>query len=364
VGRTARDWTDPNRADPYARRPAARRLAVWVWYPAVASPAAPAPYLPGLWKATALAMGIAGGVRPHAVRDAAPAPSADAAAWPVVVFSPSANPPLVYAALIEELVSHGYVVAGISHTYEPLPLSVFADGRARLMRPASTGGALSASGSRPFAEDLRDRAAVVSVKAADIRLVLEALRRDPPPLLRGRLDLGRVAAIGHSFGGGAAAEVCRADPAVRAGVCLDGGLWRAPGAAGVSTPFLQLFGEQPEYTLPCAEVVRRKLMTDLTYCADDRACTVGAWQALHDSARPGVSAKVVGAGHAGFFDTPVLPLRPWSPLKRLPGGSGPGVWRATADALLGFLAAHLGDGPPVTFDERFVVAPPATLFSF
>lgn len=362
VGRTERDWTDADRADPYARRPAARRLAVWVWYPAVASAAAPAPYLPGLWKATALTLGIAGGVRPHAVRDAAPAP--DAPRWPVVVFSPSANPPLVYAALIEELASHGYVVAGISHTYEPMPLSVFADGRARLMRAASTGGALRTSGSRPFADDLRERAAVVTVKAADIRFVLEALRRDPPRLLRGRLSLDRAAAVGHSFGGGAAAAVCRdATPAVVAGACLDGGLWRAPDAAGVRTPFLQLFGEHPEYTLPCAEVVRRGLMTDATYCADDRATTLGAWQALHDSARPGVSAKVVGAAHAGFFDRPVLPLRPWSPLRRLPGRAGPGVWRATADALLGFLDEHLRDGPPGAFDGRYVVAPPATLFS-
>ena len=229
-----------------------------------------------------------------------------------MIFSPSGNPPLVYAALLEELASHGYVVAGISHTYESMPMSVFADGRARLMRPTSLGGAFAAPGARPFEEDLRERASVVSVKAADIRFVIEALRRDPPRLLRGRLDTHRVAAVGHSFGGGAAAEVCRHDPAVRAGVSLDGGLWREPSAAGVATPFLQLFGEHPEYTLPCAEVVRRGLMADAGYCAADRACSVGAWQALHDSARPGLTAKVVGAAargvlrHAGAAAAPVV----------------------------------------------------------
>ena len=366
VGRTARDWTDPDRADPYARRPIARRLAVWIWYPAIPTPAPPAPYLPGLWKATALAMGIGGGVRPHAVRDTVPAQLTTP--WPVVIFSPSGNPPLVYAALLEELASHGYVVAGISHTYESMPMSVFADGRARLMRPTSLGGAFAAPGARPFEEDLRERASVVSVKAADIRFVIEALRRDPPRLLRGRLDTHRVAAVGHSFGGGAAAEVCRHDPAVRAGVSLDGGLWREPTAAGVATPFLQLFGEHPEYTLPCAEVVRRGLVADAGYCAADRACSVGAWQALHDSARPGLTAKVVGAAHAGFFDTPVLPLRRWSPLVRLRGVAGPGTWRATADVLLGFLDRHLRDGAGAFLDRladdpRYVVAPPTTLFS-
>jgi dienelactone hydrolase len=366
VGRTARDWTDPDRADPYARRPAARRLAVWIWYPAIPTPAPPAPYLPGLWKATALAMGIGGGVRPHAVRDTVPAQVPTP--WPVIVFSPSGNPPLVYAALLEELASHGYVVAGISHTYESMPMSVFADGRARLMRPGSLGGAFAAPGARPFEVDLRERAHVVSVKAADIRFVIEALRREPPRLLRGRLDTDRVVAVGHSFGGGAAAEVCRHDPVARAGVSLDGGLWRAPGEAGVETPFLQVFGEHPEYTLPCAEVVKRGLMTDAAYCAADRTCSIGAWQALHDSARPGLTAKVVGAKHAGFFDTPMLPLRRWSPLERLRGAPGPAAWRATADVLLAFLDRHLRDGDGAFLDDladdpRYVVAPPAELFS-
>ena len=77
---------------------------------------------------------------------------------------------------------------------------------------------------------------------------------------------------------------------------------------------------------------------------------------------------MVGAAHAGFFDTPVLPLRRWSPLVRLRGAPGPGTWRATADVLLGFLDRHLRDGTGAFLDgladdPRYVVAPPTTLFS-
>jgi hypothetical protein len=42
--------------------------------------------------------------------------------------SPSGFPPLLLAAIGEELASHGYVVVGVNHTYETAA-TVFADGR-------------------------------------------------------------------------------------------------------------------------------------------------------------------------------------------------------------------------------------------
>lgn len=64
------------------------------------------------------------------------------ARFPVLVFSPAAFAPHYFTALFEELASHGYIVVAVSHTYEMLPVSVFAAGRVRLFRPASVGGAL------------------------------------------------------------------------------------------------------------------------------------------------------------------------------------------------------------------------------
>jgi predicted dienelactone hydrolase len=52
----------------------------------------------------------------------------DEASFPALVMSPSGFPPLLLAAIGEELASHGYVVVGVNHTYETAA-TVFADGR-------------------------------------------------------------------------------------------------------------------------------------------------------------------------------------------------------------------------------------------
>ena len=62
-------------------------------------------------------------------------------AYPVLVLSPSVFPPLLLAAIAEELASHGYVVAGVNHTYETA-VTVFADGRVVPVNPAAQAGVL------------------------------------------------------------------------------------------------------------------------------------------------------------------------------------------------------------------------------
>jgi Platelet-activating factor acetylhydrolase, isoform II len=128
VGRLALDLTDERRRDPYAKRETRRRLGVWVWYPANPGRAAkPGAYLPGWWGV----LGPVWGFWPSRVRvSTVPDAPVDAtrAPYPVLVFSPSGNPPHFYSALLEELASHGYVVVGISHTYETIPISVLPGG--------------------------------------------------------------------------------------------------------------------------------------------------------------------------------------------------------------------------------------------
>jgi hypothetical protein len=342
VGRLAFDLVDSDRPDPFARRDTPRRLAVWVWYPASrrAGDQATVPYLPGAWRATSWIWGLhCSAVRVHATEGAPPA-STDGG-FPLVLFSPSANPPLCYTGLLEELASHGYVVAGISHTYEVIPLSVFAEAHPRLFRPASTGGALATPGKRAFELDLRERARVVSVKADDLdfvraRLVAGTGALFPP------IDASRTAAIGHSFGGGAAAELCGRQAGPKAGASIDGGLWRTPDSLSTTAPFLQLFAAHPEYSSAPETAVEQGFFRNPEYATEDRATTVGAWQALHEAARPGYAALVRGASHTAFCDWPMLPLRPWSPARRaLRGVTGPGVCRTVARSLLAFLGRHL-----------------------
>jgi len=56
-----------------------------------------------------------------------------------------------------------------------------------------------------------------------------------------RADRGRVAAIGHSLGGATAAALMRAEPAIRAGVDMDGSMI-GTGRRGVARPFLIMAG--------------------------------------------------------------------------------------------------------------------------
>jgi dienelactone hydrolase len=370
VGRLALDLTDERRPDPYARRDARRRLGVWVWYPA--APAAgrrPAEYLPGWWRV----LGPVWGFRPSRVRvgAVADAPVDGDGRFPVLVLSPSANPPHFYTALCEELASHGFVVAGISHTYETIPITAFPRGGVRVLNPKSLAGAFSIPGKRPYADDLRERAALIDVKAADIRFVVDELRglNDTHRLLAGSLDTARVGVFGHSFGGAAALEASRLDDAIGPCASIDGGLWKTPDEVGPTGPVLQLFGEHPEYVLSCAEAVSAKYFATEEYCAADRTTTVGAWQALHERGRPGTSILVRGAGHASFIDWPLLPLWRVSMARRGLGTPAPGVvWRATGDYLLDFFGVHLRGQPASLldasgFDDRVTIDAPRVLFS-
>lgn len=365
VGRRLYDVTDPHRADPYRRWAGARRkLPVAVWYPAEAGTGRPARYLPGAWRALSAVWGLgASAISPHARDGAMPA---DDERFPLVVFSASANPALCYTALLEDLASHGYVVVGVSHPYESIPITAYQHGWPALMRPRSLGGALRAPGRRPYAVDRDERAAVVAVKADDLRFVADRIVGEAGPLGL-PVDPSRRAAIGHSFGGAAAALVGR-DPAWAAVVNLDGGLWLEPADVAVSTPVLQLFAEHAEYSQLPPDAARPGDERQFAYAAIDRVTTVGGWQALHEQAKPGVAAIVRNATHTSFCDWPLLPLRRWSPARASLGGrSGAAVWQCVSGATRLFLdhwcrgAGHDVDAT-LKADRRFLVGPPSSLF--
>ncbi len=125
---------------------------------------------------------------------------ADQRRHPVLLFSAGYGwMPREYTSFIEELVSHGYVVVSVSHTYWDL-VTVFADG-------SSTLGVLNFNNET---DPQRDAEAVVWL--GDLQLVLDTLSaidaNDTDGKLTGRLDLTHIGAFGHSFGGGAAINVC------------------------------------------------------------------------------------------------------------------------------------------------------------
>jgi hypothetical protein len=119
VGRVSFVWVDQGRVEIFSSNPQDRReLVVWVWYPAAPGrDAERAAYLPEPWAPASQFLGLdAAGLRSHAVADAAVAD--DQSSYPVLVMSPSGFPPLLLAAVAEDLASDGYVVVGVNHTYE------------------------------------------------------------------------------------------------------------------------------------------------------------------------------------------------------------------------------------------------------
>jgi predicted dienelactone hydrolase len=85
----------------------------------------------------------------------------------------------------------------------------------------------------------RPIATAAVTRLADMRLILRRL----PSLPAGpRADRGRIAAIGHSFGGSIAAALMRTEPRIRAGVDMDGSIFGAARRRGVPRPFLVMTG--------------------------------------------------------------------------------------------------------------------------
>src|ERR1700733_12698657 len=198
VGITSLWLTDASRPDPWAPGVTARELMVSLWYPATSPDVRRAQYMtPAESELQLTSRGITGvrpdvlsKVRTNAAADATPA--GHQRRLPLVVLSPGfTNPRSALTALAEDLASHGYVVAGIDHTYESFA-TAFPDGRLTtcLAREAPR----------------RDSSEKVAAgRAADVRFVLDQLTGPHPAWPAALLiDPARMAIAGHSAGGAAA----------------------------------------------------------------------------------------------------------------------------------------------------------------
>jgi hypothetical protein len=169
-----------------------------------------------------------------------------AGGWPVVLYSPTLGGERFETTfLVEDLVSHGYVVVTIDHVHDG-DVVVLPDGQVDLCAvPPPTGD-------KPTPAIIKE----IDSRVADVRFVLDQLavincggnpdqaRRALPGGLRGALDLGRTGMFGVSDGGSTTAHVMNADVRVKAGIDFDGTLWTPQAVAGSGRPLL-LFG-RPE----------------------------------------------------------------------------------------------------------------------
>ena len=116
--------------------------------------------------------------------------------------------PFFYTTLIEDLVSHGYIVAGIIPTYYT-HYNVFSNSRV-------VDTFISAHTNARLPDWTGDMIFTLNQ--------LEKVNADSESQFHERLDFMRVGAFGHSFGGAASAQVAKDETRVRAALDLDGTL--------------------------------------------------------------------------------------------------------------------------------------------
>lgn len=317
-------WTDAARAEPATADPADRRgVVAELWYPAERRGGARPDYIDGQGSLPPSVSGMprlllrnAALIDTHAVLDA---PAAEAGRrWPLILFSPGAEAPRAfYTGLCVELASRGFALAALDHPYDS-PVVRLAAGR------LVTDARLFARTVRSPAEGAAFMAASQAQRAADLRFALDQLGREP---LGARLELSRVTAAGHSFGGASALEFGLGDPRVVAVINLDGTIYGDPGA-GRNRPRL-LVVESDEALTRHGDAYRAGMAR--------LAAALGG---------PIPVERITGASHVSFTDAPAFvawPVR--AVLPRLFGRRGSAeVQRAAADRIAA-LARAAGAAP-------------------
>lgn len=315
VGRTLFDWKDPSRKDPYSSAIGKEReLMVWLWYPATVSPQSkPAEYIPSAWAAQLpwRPVTIPGRVRVHAVADAPIAKGQSS--YPVLIFSTGfGNLPSDYTSLIEDIVSHGYVVLGITNTYSA-PVVRFPDGRVANIQadasfPRGPSQAIKAAGNR-----------MVKVWAKDIHFAIDRLAQmnsDSKSRFHGHFDLARLGLFGQSFGGAASAEACSAEPRCKAAVDIDGNLFGDVLNKGIQQPFLFVLSD---WTLHPSRLQKMLAGTSIKRFHQQQATLKQQMQDICQDSSHCWKAHIPGTRDFNFTDLAVL----YSPGMRMMGFLGP-----------------------------------------
>jgi hypothetical protein len=246
-------------------------------------------------------------IKTHAVENAAV--SSEKTIFPVLLFSPGFGAMATeYTAILEDIASHGYVVVAINPTGFA-PVTVFENGRT-VYAPV-------------WDISLDDVEKGYQVWVQDFLFVLNEVSRenkDPQSPLFERLDMTRVGAFGHSFGGAASAGACYFDSRIGAGLNLDGAphgkrsTWKFP------QPFMLVRSGKRAYRDSAAE----DFLKDLAI---------------------GYRVVIKGSTHHAFTDEAMLPL-PEGRRQTLVGTApGPRMVRMTSLLVCAFFDVYLQKRP-------------------
>lgn len=284
-----------------------RRAFVWVWYPADGAPLAKnCDYLPANWRA-ASDHALSAFIRDFLTVDLARVQdqslcgvdlSSRRQTYPLVLLRAGASALTAqYAVLAEDLASHGYIVMGFDAPYRS-EVVAFPDGSFVKRLPEYNGEALSGEKQRVLGRKL------VAAWEADTGWVLDkAAGTASFGKLRNRLDLQKIAMVGHSLGGATAAQFCHDDVRCKAGVDIDGVVFGSVIGDGMNKPFLLLLGDHSGEN------------------GEDAGRTLADLQTLYDHLPPKTRLRItiVGANHFNFSDNGFLKSQKLQHLLRLVG---------------------------------------------
>ena len=182
---------------------------------------------------------------------------------------------------IEELVSHGYIVFAVDHTYDAT-LTIFPDGRkierAKKYCPDCEGDSLK------FFNVFKPQ---IETRIFDIIFVINQIEKDKDDFSF-NMDLDKIGVFGHSFGGGTSLGASILDSRIKSCLSLDG--WYTPihpdiYNLGLSIPFLHL--GRPEWET-------KHNYETLDYILDNK------------TSASSYKISLVGSHHYDFTDSPHL----------------------------------------------------------
>ena len=241
-------WIDTNRKETLNDDPAHpnRELMVSIWHPTQGKPSNKpttpyAPYLIEYFKKNnkllwimALSRPIYSYAKPNATI------IQNGKAFPIIIFSHGDGGTCdSNTAHCEELASHGYVVVGISHTYQSGVVK-FPDGRI-----ADSTKDFLGTENKNFMErrKITDHE-VTNIWVSDVRFVLDQLKKinqEKESTFLNRLDLENIGMFGQSMGGSTSVQSCRRDSRIKACVNLDGSLFGTDVIKSFDKPFMGIF---------------------------------------------------------------------------------------------------------------------------
>jgi predicted dienelactone hydrolase len=359
IGTLTYHWLDAGRAEVFSTDPNARReLMAQVWYPAKEAPSSPqAPYLQDAGALTsalarlhhkpAFLFGNLKYISTHAIPSAPVAE--DEPSYPVLIFLEGLTGfRQMNTFQVEELVSHGYIVAALDQPYTAAAV-VFPDGHKISVHSLDQTQALVRQSylpadRAPVLNGREYKQGIVHYLAQDVLFTLDQLaalnQTDPNGILTGRLDLQHAGIFGMSLGGIVAGEACRLEPRLQACLFMD---------APMPTDVVQVGLQQPSMWITRdAETMRLERRQAGGWPEDEIQAHLTSMRAVYNTLPgDGYFVQIPGIFHINFTDVPL-----WSPLFSWIGAIGP------IDAQRAF---HIINAYSLAFFDQHLKGQPAAL---